>query len=80
MMLEKTTDTTVRGVVFEAAGTVPPTCSPPASRRWSTRAAHERDPVRAAWTPIRAAIARRGSRRCTTAIDGLLAGPRRVPA
>jgi hypothetical protein len=38
MMLEKTTDTTVRGVVLEAAGTVARSCSPPRSTRRGTRA------------------------------------------
>ena len=64
MMLEKTTDTTVRGVDLRGRrdrrrrG-----ARRPASRRWSTRAARTRSRSRSS-TPTRAAIARSGSRRC----------------
>ena len=78
MMLEKTTDTTVRGVVYEAAGTVPREvlAQGVAEMRHAQRtneipfALVHADPRgdRAAWLGGRAA----------TAIDGLLAGPRRV--
>ena len=78
MMLEKTTDTTVRGVVYEAAGTVAadvlaggaPRPSTPGARTRSRYALLEADPAdRAAWL----AAAR-------AAIDGLLArAPQRRP-
>ena len=48
MMLEKTIDTTVRGVVYEAAGTVGAEVAGQRRRRGRARPAHERDPVRAA--------------------------------
>ncbi len=79
MMLEKTTDTTVRGVVYEAAGTLGPEvlASGVAEMEHAQRtneipyALLRRDP--------------RGDRRAWlteahAAIDGLLAGPRRVAA
>jgi len=77
MMLEKTTDTTVRGVVFEAAGTVAPeTLAAGVAEVEHARSTNEipfalvdADPCgdRAAWLEqVHAAIA------------GLLAGPRRV--
>ncbi len=77
MMLEKTTDTTVRGVVYEAAGTLPPDVLAQGveEMRFAQRtneipfALVTADPRgdRAAWLADAAA-----------AIDGLLAGPRRV--
>ena len=77
MMLEKTTDTTVRGVVYEAAGTLPAEVLEQGAEemRHAQRtneipfALLDADPrgERAAWLAARA-----------SAIDGLLAGPRRV--
>jgi len=79
MMLEKTTDTTVRGVVYEAAGTLPAEVLEQGTEemRHAQRtneipfALLDADPrgERAEW--LRAA---------REAIDGLLAGPRRVAA
>ena len=53
MMLEKTTDTTVRAVLYEAAGTVAPRCSrrAPPSSRWRRRSTRSRA---RSWRPIRA--------------------------
>ena len=77
MMLEKTTDTTVRGVVFEAAGTVAPeTLAAGVAEMEHARSTNEipfalidADPRgdRAAWLE-----------QAHAAIGGLLAGPRRV--
>lgn len=78
MMLEKTTDTTVRGVVYEAAGTVAPTILESGVAEMElARATNEipfalvtADPRgdRAAWLgEVRGAV------------GSLLAGPRRVP-
>ena len=79
MMLEKTTDTTVRGVVFEAAGTVEPdTLAGGVAEMEHARSSNlipfaliDADPRgdRAAWLA-----------QARAAIDGLLAGPRRVPS
>jgi hypothetical protein len=79
MMLEKTTDTTVRGVVYEASGTVPAdVLAAGVAEMEHARRTNEipfaligSDPRgdRAAWL----AEAR-------AAMDGLLAGPRRVSA
>jgi hypothetical protein len=79
MMLEKTTDTTVRGVVYEASGTVPADvlAAGVAEMEHARRtneipfALLESDPRgdRAAWLA-----------QARAAIDGLLAGPRRVAA
>ena len=77
MMLEKTTDTTVRGVIFEAAGTVAPeTLAAGVAEMEHARSTNkipfaliDADPRgdRAAWLE-----------QAHAAIDGLLAGPRRV--
>lgn len=79
MMLEKTTDTTVRGVVYEAAGTVPPEM---------LRAGVEEMELaqRSNEIPFQLVEADpRGDREAwlddvRQAVDRLLAGPRRVPA
>ncbi len=78
MMLEKTTDTTVRGVVFEAAGTVAPETLAAGVAEMEHARSRNRIPFalidadprgdRAAWLA-----------QARAAIDGLLAGPRRVP-
>lgn len=79
MMLEKTTDTTVRGVVYEAAGTLPASVLAGGLRELDHARVRNAIPCasvmadprgdRAAWVQ-----AMRG------AIDGLLVGPRRVDA
>ena len=79
MMLEKTTDTTVRGVIYEAAGTLPDEALAQGAdeMRHAQRtneipfALVDEDPRgdRAAWLAG-----------MQVAIDGLLAGPRRVAA
>ena len=77
MMLEKTTDTTVRGVIYEAAGTVPAALL--ASGVAEMEFAQESNAI-----PYRLVTADpRGDRgewlaQVRGAIDSLLAGPRRV--
>jgi hypothetical protein len=79
MMLEKTTDTTVRGVVFEAAGTVPPDVLAAGARQME----HARRTNEIPFALVDADP--RGDRavwlaQAREAIGGLLAGPRRVVA
>lgn len=79
MMLEKTTDTTVRGVVYEAAGTVGEDVLAAGMRE--IEHARERNAIPCAL--VRADP--RGDRaawlaQMRAAADALLAGPRRVPA
>lgn len=79
MMLEKTTDTTVRGVVYEAAGTVP-------SEVLALGVAEMEHARRTNEIPFALLHADpRGDREewlgeASEAIEGLLAGPRRVAA
>jgi hypothetical protein len=79
MMLEKTTDTTVRGVVYEAAGTV----APDVLAAGVAEMEHARRTNEIPFALLRADP--RGDRaawvaEARAAIDGLLAGPRRVAA
>ena len=78
MMLEKTTDTTVRGVIYEAAGTV----GADVLASGVAEMEHARSRNRIPFALIDADP--RGDRgawlaQTRAAIDGLLAGPRRVP-
>jgi len=78
MLLEKTTDTTVRGVVYEATGTVDPDLLQSGARE--VRHAFEANEIPYAWVRADPAGGETWVRAARDAIDSLLGATRATPA